>query len=184
MRRLLLGMYSAGLLAGCSSVQAPVAKSELPAKYAVSGRVAVQAHGKGYPAARFEWKHDNTAEQVDLSNPLGQVVARLELSSNAARYTDSNGQLHEAADIETLTERALGWRLPAEGLRYWLLGLAAPGREAHWSRSETGKVLEQDGWQIRYKGLDGSMPDGLTLSRPELEIRILLSDWQLAYAQP
>jgi outer membrane lipoprotein LolB len=180
MRRL-ISVAAAALLAACATVPvtAPLAQLSLPDQYGVSGRVAVRASGKGYPAARFDWQHQSGFDRVDISNPLGQIVARLELSATAARYIDSRGEAHEADDIETLTERELGWRLPADGLRFWLLGLAEPDHPAQWANDSEGRTLNQDGWQIRYAAEPSRTPTALTLVRPDLEIRIVLSDWQL-----
>jgi outer membrane lipoprotein LolB len=139
----------------------------------------VRAEGKGYPAARFDWTHDDSQDRVDVSNPLGQVVARIELAPGVARLFDRDGQSRLADNIETLTERELGWRLPAAGLRFWLLGLPAPDRPASWQQDAEGRTLSQDGWTIRYPADAGAVPTSLTLSRPNLDIRIMLSDWQL-----
>ncbi|HEY9101343.1 lipoprotein insertase outer membrane protein LolB [Chitinimonas sp.] len=174
------------LLAACATQRpAPGALSHLPEQYSVAGRVAVNAAGKGYNA-RFSWTHQAALDTVDVSNPLGQVVARLELAPDGARFFDSDGKRKEAGDVEALSEKELGWRLPAEGLRYWLLGLADPRRPSQW-RQETGaQVLEQDDWQIRYPIKAGqaetgrTAPNALTLIRPDLEVRIALYDWELA----
>lgn len=167
-------------LAACATQHpAPNAIKSIPDAYSVSGRVAVRASGKGYPAAHFDWSHSGRTDRVDISNPLGQIVARLELSPDHARYLDSDGKAHEADDIEALTERELGWRLPAEGLRFWLLGLPAPGTPAKWQSGANGPALEQDGWHIEYTGDAGNAPTGIELNRPDLDIRIVLSDWQL-----
>ncbi|QDQ26437.1 outer membrane lipoprotein LolB [Chitinimonas arctica] len=173
------------LLASCATQRpAPAALSQLPAQYHVSGRVAVNAAGKGYNA-RFSWSHASTLDTVDISNPLGQVLARLELDGDDARFFDGSGKLRAADDIEALSERELGWRLPASGLRFWLLGLADPGRPAIWTKLSDANQLEQDGWTIRYPlETAGTAPTRLTLSRPDLEVRIALYDWQLASSTP
>lgn len=188
MRKLHLGLALAGslLLAACATQRpAPGALSQLPEQYSVAGRVAVNAAGKGYNA-RFSWTHLPALDTVDVSNPLGQVVARLELAPDGARFFDSDGKRKDAGDVESLSEKALGWRLPAEGLRYWLLGLPDPRRPSQWRQEANARVLEQDDWQIRYP-VDASRADAshtapslLTLSRPDLEVRIALYDWQLA----
>ncbi|MGQ5524563.1 lipoprotein insertase outer membrane protein LolB [Chitinimonas sp. PSY-7] len=168
------------LVAGCASYKpAPAAPSALPNQYSVSGKVAVNAAGKGYNA-RFSWSHHNQQDRVDISNPLGQVVARLEMMPDGARFFDTDGRLHLADDIESLSERELGWRLPAAGLRYWLLGLADPERAASWQEEDGARVLLQDGWRIQYPAASVGAPDKLSLKRNDLEVRIALYDWQLA----
>lgn len=182
--RFLAAAVAALLLAACATpTLAPPAPSGLPGQYSVSGRIGVNAAGKGYSAS-FSWAHVQEVDRVDVSNPLGQVVARLELEPCGARYYDSAGKARSADDIETLSERELGWRLPAYGLRYWLLGLADPSRPAQWRRELDERILEQDGWSIRFRGAEDGAPDRLTLSRPDLEVRIMLSDWQFDPPRP
>ncbi|WP_374538781.1 lipoprotein insertase outer membrane protein LolB [Chitinimonas taiwanensis] len=175
-----LGLLLSLGLASCATYQpAPAALSSLPEQYSVSGRVAVNAAGKGYNA-RFSWSHDQRDDRVDISNPLGQIVARLEMRPDGAVFHDKDGKAHAAEDVETLSERELGWRLPADGLRYWLLGLADPARPARWEAEADARVLWQDGWRIQYPPASAGAPDKLFLRRADLEVRIALYDWQLS----
>ncbi|MFC4160261.1 lipoprotein insertase outer membrane protein LolB [Chitinimonas lacunae] len=179
-RHSLLVAAAALWLAACATLErpAPPPPSALPERYAVSGRIAVKAQGKGY-SAHFGWRHDSTRDTVDVRNPLGQVVARLELGPDGARWTDADGLVRDADDIESLTERELGWRLPARGLRFWLLGLADPERPSQWGEDNGNRLLEQDGWRISFPPANSAAPNRLTLARPDLEVRIALYDWQL-----
>lgn len=172
-------------LSACATQHlAPNAPSQLPDTYLVSGRVAVNAKGKGYNAG-FAWAHQQNRDAIDINNPLGQTMARLELDGINARFFDGGGQLRAEDDIEALSERELGWRLPALGLRYWVLGLADPARQANWRETTESRTLEQDGWTIEYpREAGGNVPSRLTLSRPDLEVRIALFDWQLGSSSP
>lgn len=187
LRRLRDGLAPAGLLCGvwllsaCAS-QGPVpgTVSILPDTYSVTGRVAVNADGRGYSAS-FTWQHHHESDRVDVSNPLGQILARLELAPGVARLVDADGVLQESDDIEGLAESRLGWRLPVRGMRYWLLGLADPTRFSAASQDEAQRrVLQQDGWQITYTADDGKAPTRMVLQRPDLEVRVALYEWQLS----
>jgi len=177
MRALILALSL--LLVACATPgPAPGAVQRLPDTYAVNGRVAVKAGQRGY-SANFQWQHSPALDAVDVSNPLGQVLARLELDAGGARFFDADGKQDVADDAESLAEAKLGWRLPVLGMRYWLLGLADPQRPAAWSAVESGRILQQDGWSIAYPVVDGHAPQRLTLSRPDLEVRIALYGWQI-----
>jgi outer membrane lipoprotein LolB len=172
------------LLAACATQHlAPAAFQSLPALYTVSGRVAVNAAGKGYNV-RFGWTHEGMNDRVDISNPLGQTVARIELQADGARYFDADGKLHDADDVETLSERQLGWRLPAVGLRYWLLGMSDPSRPSTWTDTAEARELDQDGWRIQFPLPTTGAPSKLVLTRPDLKVSIALYDWQLPHATP
>ena len=56
------------------------------------------------------------------------------------------------------TLRGVSWNrdsappVPAGNLRYWMLGVAAPGEHRWHEQNEAGVVtLEQDGWRIDYQ---------------------------------
>jgi outer membrane lipoprotein LolB len=182
MRRLVV--LAGLLLMACATPHlAPAAFLSLPDLYTVSGRVAVNAAGKGYNV-RFGWTHEGVNDRVDISNPLGQTVARIELQPDGARYFDADGKLHDADDIETLSERQLGWRLPAVGLRYWLLGMSDPTRPSTWTDTSDTRQLDQDGWHIEFPLPMAEAPSKLVLTRPNLKVSIALYDWQLPHATP
>lgn len=167
-------------ITACATQQpSPARLEQLPAYYTVNGRIAVQAQGRGY-SAQFAWTHQGGRDDIDISNPLGQVVAQLKLTPQGATFFDSDAVPQAADDIETLTAARLGWRLPVAGMRHWLLGLAEPTRHAAWQPSEIGPVLEQDGWRIQFEQHDGRAPSRMTLRRPDLEVRIALYDWQFS----
>lgn len=177
MRALILALSL--FLAACATQgPAPGAVQQLPDNYAVNGRVAVKANQRGY-SANFLWRHSLQRDAVDVSNPLGQVLARLELDADGARFFDADGKQEMADDAESLAEARLGWRLPVLGMRYWLLGLADPQRPSAWTAGESGRILQQDGWLISYPEHGASAPQRLTLSRPDLEVRIALYGWQI-----
>lgn len=180
---LLLLILSAAL-AGCA-VAPPASLHALPEHYAVDGRVSV--HKAGQPAfpTNFSWAHAGSDDRIDVANSFGQIQARLEMGPERAAYYDANGKEYLASDIEVLSERELGWRLPARGLRFWLLGLADPATPARWEETPEGRVLYQDGWQINFSGLaKGQTPNRMVLSRPGLEVRIALYNWQLGAQSP
>ncbi|WP_269531285.1 lipoprotein insertase outer membrane protein LolB [Chitinimonas sp. BJYL2] len=173
------------LLAGCASPPPPPAAiTQLPDRYAVSGKVGVNAAGKGY-SARFRWEHTPDQDTVEISNPLGQIQARLTLSGSEIRFYDGNGQLRTEGDIETVSERELGWRLPASHLRYWLLGMATPEIGATWHQDAEARVLTQAGWQVRYPAwVAGTTPQRIHLGQTDLDVRIALYDWNLNATGP
>jgi outer membrane lipoprotein LolB len=106
------------------------------------------------------------------------------MQADSARYYDADGKVHDAGDVETLSERQFGWRLPAAGLRYWLLGLADPARAASWTSEPDARQLAQDGWLIRFPLPFDGAPSRLELSRPDLKVTIALYEWQLPQTAP
>ena len=94
------------------------------------------------------------------------------------------------ADVESLTEQVLGWRLPLMGLQYWVQGLHSPATVAEIDKNPDGRVLaiRQDGWEIGYVSYfpaspaqdmqgQGVRPKLLMLSRRGLQIKLVIDTW-------
>jgi outer membrane lipoprotein LolB len=162
-------------LAGCASTpQAP------RAGYSASGRVALKmANERHY--AQFDWHQLGEQSELSLSGPLGQTAAELRFSPGNASFREGNKREITANSADELIVEALGWPLPVSGLRWWLRGEADPELAiASQSNIENGRLLLQAGWRIEstdYRG-QPSLPHKLTLSRSDLEIKVVISEWQ------
>ena len=85
---------------------------------------------------------------------------------------------YRAADAESLTEQALGWRLPLAGLSDWVQARASPGRPAEMQGDvDNGLELRQDGWQVAYEEFRGGKPFRMRLKREDLEIVLVVDQW-------
>ena len=143
--------------------------------FELTGRVAVR-YGKEGVSGRVFWRHANDSDDLLITSPLGQGVARVSREGGEARLVTSEGGEYRAADAETLTEHVLGWRLPLAGLPDWVQGRASPGRPAELRRDGAGRVIDlrQDDWKIEYQEYEGERPSRLRLSRGNLEIRLVI----------
>jgi outer membrane lipoprotein LolB len=146
----------------------------------MSGRIAVR-HRDEATSGNLAWRHSAARDELLISSPLGQGIARLLRDSGAATLITSDGIEHRAPDAAALTERVLGFRLPLAGLADWVQGRAAAG--AFLPRyDERGRLaaLEQDGWTIEYLEYrdDGPRPARLRLSYPGLELRLAIAEWK------
>jgi len=168
-------------LAGCASgyllqMQAP--------EFELSGRFAVQ-YGKEAASGNLDWRHGADDDELLLSSPLGQGLARIVRTGPAVVLTTSDGRELRAADAESLTEQALGFRLPLAGLADWVRGRPAPQPPPTSRRDGAGgrlAELEQSGWKIAYLEYDETgpspRPSRLRLTYPGLELRVAISAWK------
>lgn len=169
------------LVSGCGAIRPPQAQlsqpeAVAPTRFQVEGRLSVRQAGKGQ-YVQFDWQRDGRLDTVDLVSPLGQVLARLQVDDQSAMLVEADGQQHLAGDADLLATQLLGQPLPLAGLRYWLVGEAAPG-EHQW-RSSEHLSLQQDGWQIEYEYHDATrLPRRISLIRDDLTVRVVLSGWQ------
>ena len=149
----------------------------------LSGRVSVK-YGAEAASGKITWQHDAASDDLLFSTPLGQGVARIVRRDALVSLTTSDQKVYQAGDVETLTERVLGWRLPLAGLPDWVRGRAAPGAPAQ-SRLDSAQrlaELRQSGWQVEFLDykVDTGLPARLRLSREDVEIRLAIDAWRAA----
>ncbi|MBI2316891.1 MAG: outer membrane lipoprotein LolB [Betaproteobacteria bacterium] len=148
--------------------------------FELAGRVAVQYGAEG-ASARLTWRHGAASDDLLISSPLGQGIARLTRRGGEVQLVTSDATTHRAADAESLTEQVLGWRLPLAGLPDWVQGRPDPARPAELARDASGRATElrQDRWRIEYQEYEGERPSRLRLTRDDLEIRLVVDQWMV-----
>ena len=154
------------------------------AAFELTGRLSAR-RGNDALSANFRWTHEQQRDELDLSSPLGQTIARLSSDASGVYLQTPDGRVETADDWAALTTRALGWPLPVEGLASWIQGVPRAGVPAAVERASDGMpaALRQDGWSVVYqafeRGSDGlSRPKRLTLDFPEVELRIAVDSWR------
>lgn len=168
------------LLAACAtpSFLLPAADVE----FELVGRIAVKYRDDA-GSGNIAWRHAPRSDELLMTTPLGQGVARLVRAGSEVTLTTQDGREFRAADAEALTEQVLGFRLPLRGLSDWVRGrpAAAPAAAPTRLRSDAeGRLveLEQSGWRIEYLEYEGALPSRLKLNFPGLELRLAVSEWK------
>ncbi len=148
------------------------------ADWQLDGRAAVAVGTQGWQAT-LNWRQTDNAAEVHLSGPFGIGAMLLKqtpegLSLNGAPPSDA---------VVSLIQEKLGFDLPIDNLRYWLLGVPNPGSTCDVSRNEQdrAKAISQAGWSIaydRYMPVAGDvLPARLVLSRDTVRVRIIIDHW-------
>jgi outer membrane lipoprotein LolB len=168
-----LGFAAAALLAACATLsEAPIRSGG----FELSGRVVVH-YAKEALSGRIFWRHSDDAEELLITSPLGQGLARITRTRGGFLLVAGDGREYRAADTESLTEEALGWRLPLAGLADWVRGHPSPG-SPYETIGGAGREFRQDGWRVAYEEIrDGQLPR-LRLTREGLEIRLIVDQWK------
>ena len=165
-------------VAACAELRVVVPAEDL--EFELAGRIAVRFRDES-SSGNIAWRHGARNDEVLITTPLGQGVARIVREGDAVRLTDSEAREHRAADAETLTEQVLGFRLPLAGLADWVRARAAPGPSQVRSDG-AGRMaeLEQSGWKIEYLewGADGRLPARMKLTYPGIELRLAIAEWK------
>lgn len=146
----------------------------------MNGRAAVAVGTQGWQAT-LDWREHADSAELHLAGPLGigaQVITQ------TATGLSINGAPSSAATIAQLQDR-LGFELPIEHLRYWLLGVPDPQGEFELARNAQDRAehLAQGGWNIdydRYQPSGGDLlPGRVVLTRDEVRVRIIADRWTL-----
>ncbi len=148
--------------------------------WTLQGRAAVAAGAQGWQAS-LDWRQSAASSQLHLSGPLGigaQVI------SQTPDGLSINGAPASAAALAQLQER-LGFDLPIDDLRYWLLGVPAPSGPFDLTRNAEDRAqrLMQAGWSIdydRYMAAAGDeLPARMVLARGDVRVRIVVDRWEM-----
>ena len=170
------------LLAGCAAVpQVPLPTGPIGEDFYLSGRVSVK-HGTEAVSGKISWQHHPDSDDLLLSNPFGQGVARIVRRDGLVTLTTSDQKVYQAKDVEDLTEQVLGWRLPLAGLPDWVRGRAAAGAPAQTRLDGSNRLaqLRQSGWLVEFLEYqsEGGPPVLLRLSRDDAQIRLVIDQWR------
>ena len=168
------------LLAACAAPGFQLPSQDL--EFELSGRIAMQYRDDA-GSGNIAWRHAAREDEMLLSTPYGQGIARLARAGGEFTLTTQDGREFRAADAESLTETVLGFRVPLRGLADWVRGraAAAPAPAPTLQRADgAGRLaeLEQSGWRIEYLEYDGALPRRIKLIFPGLELRLAVSAWK------
>lgn len=179
--------FAAALLAGCATVpriEGPAQATDLATleNWSASGRIAVAAAGSG-GSGSFEWQQQGERSDVRIQGPVGIGGLNLQLEGDRVRLEASDGRRLEADAAWTELERRLGVAVPARNLRYWLLGIPAPGEFAWLPVEPPLATLEQAAWRIAYERFGDSsgtrLPTRLTATSGDSRVRLIVDRWLL-----
>lgn len=189
------------LLAGCATPRlshVPLTALEQEALlrdlsgFRLQGRAGVQAGADGFNAS-LSWRQQASESQLQLGGPLGAGSLILVYSPEVLRVTTSHGEKLEGAEAEQVLSEQLGFVPPFAALRFWVLGLVAPG-EAPVAQvtDDMGRIAEmtQQGWRIHYDRWiqmatrvgEVRLPQRLTATHADLKLRLVTDRWQLQSA--
>jgi len=149
------------------------------------GRVVIDDGGDSVRMA-LRWSQQSRQFDIRLMSFFGQQQARLQgLIDGAVSLSRPNKVVQQADNVVSLMQRELGWDLPVDGLRFWVLGTLVPDVEGDWTIDSQGRLewLEQNGWRVEfaaYQRVAGlSMPRKIRLYHEGLRARLVLDQWQI-----
>lgn len=147
----------------------------------MNGRVAVAVGTEGWQAS-LTWHEQGPNADVHLAGPFG--VGAVVLHKSPAGVTLDGAP--SGTDVIAQLQERLGFDLPLDRLRYWLLGAPDPDVAYELKRNDQDRVqqLTQTGWVLHYEqyiAVQGDvLPARVVLQRDDVRVRIAVDRWDLA----
>jgi outer membrane lipoprotein LolB len=186
-RRLVALLACCAALAACVTTRPALAPAPWEQRLAdlqranawqLDGRAAVAVGTQGWQAS-LNWRQRGAATELHLSGPLGVGALALKTTPEGLSL---NGAPPSDTVLAQLQDR-LGFELPLDELRYWLLGIPDQRTAFVMARNaqDRAQQLTQDGWTVdydRYLPVNGDLlPGKVVLSREGVRVRIAVDHW-------
>jgi len=190
MRRAALPVIAAVMLVGCAAAPrvVPVHGAQVDpvqvTDWTARGRLAIAIGSEG-GSGSFTWLQQAGTTDLQVRGPLGAGSMRIVTDGEAVTVTDADGLIVDTDAARRQIRARLGTDLPFAEMRFWLLGVAAPGSEARVRAPGAGPslVIEQAGWTVSYDPFTTargwSVPTRLTAASGAARIKVVLDEWRL-----
>lgn len=176
------------LLAGCAAAPPsrvlPPPDPDALAGWTATGRLALAAGDEG-GSGSFIWSQAGESARLQVRGPLGAGGLVIETDGQSLRLVEGNGRIIDSESARQELTRRLGADLPLASLRYWMLGVPAPGSESRVlpGRRPPLRVIEQSGWRVgidEFRSVAGfSLPVRLTATTDRARLKVVVSAWDL-----
>jgi len=151
------------LMAGCAQVEIRPPQGALD--FELLGRIAAR-YGQESVTGNVSWRHARAGDDMQINTPFGQGVARIVRDGEAVQLTTADGKQHRANDVEDLTERVLGFRVPLVGL-------------ADVVQGRSSSDLEDRGWKFEIQERDPQgRPARLRATYQGIDLRLAVTQWK------
>lgn len=180
-------------LAGCAGLPGKVADTPVAQSrqglYQVSawkleGRIGAKMGGEGWNANLF-WEHDGGQDRLRISGPFSQGAVSIIVQRDLVYVNEGNGVVTLAREPDDWLKKRLGFAVPLRSLRYWVLGLPAPGIDYKSVLDAAGGLagFEQQGWALAFQGFakegDFMLPQKMTIRGYDVALKLIADEWVL-----
>jgi outer membrane lipoprotein LolB len=140
------------------------------------------SNGHDGGSGELEWHQDGSAFVFSVRAANGKTV-RLSGDANHAILEGAEAQPSEDSDAQRLLRERVGWDVPLNELRAWVLGLRAPASAAQlqFGEQDLPAVLDQDGWKVEYldwfTDRSPALPRRVFASQGQTRVKLAIQTW-------
>jgi len=153
----------------------------------LQGKLALRSEQQS-GSAQLWWRQNRQRFDLRVTPPFGIGKLRIRGDDSEVILYPASGRPLRAANAEALLQRSVGWSLPLQSLRYWVLGLPAEAEQIELDNQGRLHSLAYQGWQVEFvdyqRAADVMLPSELFLRYQELQLRLAIHDWQLNPHEP
>lgn len=148
----------------------------------MAGKLSID-DGEDGGSGRLSWQVRDDSSVMNFRGALGRGAWQLDTGPGFAELRKADGSVTRAASVRELVESEVGWRVPVDALRWWALGLPAPGGVELLDLDAAGRIIamQQDGWNVsfnRYRAFGGmELPGRMDAVRGRYRVKMAVSNW-------
>lgn len=156
--------------------------------WSLEGRIAMRTADDAW-SANLEWWHEADEELMAFSGPFAQRAATIRFQRGFIAFEAADGTHAESADPDALLLERLGFAVPLDALRYWVLALPAPSQDFVSHPAVSGDPaaalvsFDQAGWSLRYESFmqEGRwvVPRKMVIQGRGVVLKLIVDRWRL-----
>jgi outer membrane lipoprotein LolB len=141
--------------------------------------------GKQASSGTITWIQNGNHYDFTLRAPIIGKSFRLTGGPDGALLEGLDGGPQQGPNAEALMQRALGWDVPLDELRAWVLGIRAQAGSAELSFGDNKllSLLQQDGWTVTYRAWNmlhqPALPATVFAEKPPYKVKLKIDSWDL-----
>ncbi|MED6341143.1 MAG: outer membrane lipoprotein LolB [Pseudomonadota bacterium] len=171
------------LLSGCATIAPGFAVTDV--EFIVQGKLLLTLADEK-TALQFSWQQNQDDYVIDVWGAFGQ--GRTQLRGTGKKMQVLRGQkVIVAGPPELVMQQQLGWSMPVEAMRYWILGQPQPNiRFADYAIDEAQSSVRfrQSSWAVSVVLVNGAntarqdpQPEQVELIRDDVAVRVKVSKY-------
>jgi outer membrane lipoprotein LolB len=177
-------------------VETPAARQAALAKvkfWREEGEFSIREIGKPREFANYVWdEYNKKSYRIAITSVLGLYRVEIYYQFNTVKLWKNGTHVYTAKTPEGLMQKALGWALPVDEMKYWIKGVPAENAGHYVAQYDVyGHLtsLVQDGWAVSFgkykKNVNGiDFPGAITMQWGKYRVKIAISRYMQPYKLP
>jgi len=188
-------VFSLLLLALTSCASVPVVQEQRPEwsqlgqveAWVMKGRIAFRQNQEGWHGM-IGWFHDQSLDEIKIAGPVGQGAFIIRSKGGAVEIQYADGRVEMAEKPDELIKKQLGFSIPLQAMRWWVLGLPIKGKPFRVIEDSPDSVsFRQDDWTVSQRDFhlfDGRIiPRRLKIENTNLSLKLVVDRWKEVVAR-